>query len=330
MKFIANFPGSTLYPGLGKHWWEQITPEEMVEAARRLDELGYDAIQLGEHLGMHVDFARELGPRFMHLTSVAGFIAAATTRIKIIGQLIVPCHHPFELAQAIATADYVSGGRMIPVLMVGYMPWEFELAKAPPFEERGAVMDEYVEAMIELWNTDEPRYDGRYIRFADIVFDPRPVQRLLPVWFGGRTKAALRRLARFGDGWYTYATPRPQLRERIDYIRSQPAFQERPRPLEIVLGLFEGYRDPVTHKVVRQPEIVFEKEPILAQVQELADAGATMTEANDLLGTGKYQNDRPDAPPKTHSFSEWLERVHWFAEEILPDARAIEAAVPVS
>jgi hypothetical protein len=71
---------------------------------------------------------------------------------------------------------------------------------------------------------------------------------------------------------------------------------------------------------------VLEPEAILEQVREIAALGATLTEADPVIGTGVFQNDRPDAPPKTRSFEDYLERLHWFAEEVMPEARRIESA----
>src|SRR5262249_19641031 len=111
--------------------------------------------------------------------------------------------------------------------------------------------------------------------------------------------AALRRIARLGDGWIAYATPRARFRELVDYIREQPAFRERPRDLDLSIELFEGQRDPITHEVVRQAEVSLEKEVILEQFEQLAGLGVTVCDVSDVLGLGKFQNDRPDSPPPT-------------------------------
>jgi hypothetical protein len=228
------------------------------------------------------------------------------------------------LAKSLATLDFLSGGRVIPLCMVGYNQREFAIMNVP-YAERGAVMDEWMDAMIELWVSDEPSFHGRYVQFDDIVFEPRPARQPMTLWFGGRTKAALRRIARIGDGWIAYATPRSQFREMVDYIREQPEFRANPRPLELSIELFEGRRDPVTHVVIKQAEVSLEKEVILEQMQEIADVGATVCDVSDLLGMGKFQNDRPGTPPPTRSASHHLERLAWFAEEIMPEARRIRA-----
>jgi hypothetical protein len=321
VKFTVTLPGLTLYPGIGSHWWERMTADQFAEAAQTFDELGYDYILVPTHFVMNRQWAPEMGSRWVHSLTAAGHILGATKRITVVPLVVVPYHNPVELAKALSTLDYMSGGRMIPLLLLGYNDWEFEVLRVP-FAERAAIMNESIDAMVELWTADEANFDGKYVDFKEIVFDPKPAK-MFPLWFGGRTHAALRRIAKYGDGWVSYATPRYHFRQEIEYLESQPAFQERPRPMEYEVDMFEGARDPYSHKVIAQPTISFEPDVILENLTEIAAQGATMAPCNDVLGVGKYQNDRPDSPPKTKSFEEFIERVHWFAEDVMPQARQI-------
>jgi probable F420-dependent oxidoreductase len=326
LKFSAHVPGLTLYPGAGRHWWERITPDEFRAIATETDQLGFDYIPVSEHLIMDRESAPELGPRWSHSLAAAGVLLGATERVTVVPLLVLPYHHPVELAKALSTFDFLSGGRVIPMCLVGYNRQEFDIMNVS-YAERGAIMDEWLDAMIELWCSDEPTFHGRHVQFSDIVFEPRPARQPMTLWFGGRTKIAMRRIARYGDGWMMQSTvPRAKLREMVDHIREQPAFQERPRPLELSFELFEGNRDPITHRIIDQARISLDRDVILQEMQTIADLGATVCTVDDLLGTGKYQNDRPDAPPATRSAEEHIERLHWFAEEIMPEARRISPA----
>jgi probable F420-dependent oxidoreductase len=323
VRFTAHIPGLTLYPGTGTHWWEHITPPEFREIARETDRLGYDYVSVSEHLIMDRESAPELGPRWSNSMAAAGVLLGVMERATVVPLLVVPYHHPVELAKSLATLDFLSGGRVIPQCMVGYNQREFAIMNVD-YAKRGAIMDEWMDAMIELWGSDAPVFRGAHVQFDDIVFEPRPRKQPMTLWFGGRTKTAMRRIARLGDGWAAQSTvPRTRLREMVNLIREQPEFQARPRPLELTFELFEGNRDPITHTLIEQAKISLEKEVILEQMQIIADLGATVCSVDDLLGSGKYQNDRPDAPPPTRSASEHLERVHWFAEEIMPEGRRI-------
>jgi alkanesulfonate monooxygenase SsuD/methylene tetrahydromethanopterin reductase-like flavin-dependent oxidoreductase (luciferase family) len=106
-------------------------------------------------------------------------------------------------AKALATVDVLSRGRLTVGVGVGWLDEEFQAVGAPPFAERGQVTDEFLAAFGELWTSPTPRFSGRYASFADIRFEPKPVQAPRPpIWVGGEGAVALRRVARLGDGWY--------------------------------------------------------------------------------------------------------------------------------
>jgi probable F420-dependent oxidoreductase len=117
--------------------------------------------------------------------------------------LVVP-HRPAVLtAKLLTTADVFSGGRVIAGVGSGWMPEEFAALGTPPFAERGAVTDEYLRAWQALWTQDHPAIDGRHVKFANVVFRPRPVSSPHPpIWVGGESPPAVRRAVQFGNGWY--------------------------------------------------------------------------------------------------------------------------------
>ncbi|WP_235683633.1 LLM class flavin-dependent oxidoreductase [Mycolicibacterium fluoranthenivorans] len=97
-----------------------------------------------------------------------------------------------------------------------------------PWEERGARANEYLAAMFELWH-NPTQFDGKFVNFTDIVFDPKPIQKPHPtLWIAGDSAAALRRAARFGDGWAPWLTPPNEIPEKFDRLRSLQGFDDRP------------------------------------------------------------------------------------------------------
>jgi probable F420-dependent oxidoreductase len=326
MKFSCSIPALTLYANAEKDWVARLTGGEILDIARRCDDFGFDHFRVSEHIVMHKDFVQGLGPRWTHALSAVGALAGATRRTRIVPLIVLPYHNAIELAKALSTLDFLSDGRVVVLAGAGYMEWEFELLGVP-YAERGKITDEYLEAMIELWTKDEPEYHGTYVQFKDIVFEPKPVQTpYIPIWIAGYANPALRRLARFGDGWMTQNTTRAELAGRLDYVTSQPGYRERPRALELGMPLFEGRHHPVTHAVIERARIVLEKDAILDQVEQLAAVGITIAKIDGILGGalggGEAIRNGVTVPPP-RSAEEYVERLQWFAEEVMPVAAGI-------
>ncbi len=183
--------------------------------ARRAEDLGFAHLSLSDHLivprriGSRYPYSQtgewagaESGDCFEQLTELA-VLAAITTRPRLItGVAVVPYRNAVHTAKIAATIDVLSGGRMVLGVGAGWLREEFEALNAPPFEARGRVTDEYLQAFKILWSEDEPRFEGEHVRFAEVSFLPKPVQQPLPIWVGGESPAALRRTVRYGDAWF--------------------------------------------------------------------------------------------------------------------------------
>ena len=139
----------------------------------------------------------------MDTLAVLAFLAGCTQRIKLLTSVIVvPHRQPVLTAKLFATADVLSGGRIIAGVGAGWMPEEFAALGTPPFAERGAVTDEYIQAWKTLWTQDRPVMAGKYAQFDNVVFEPKPVSKPIPIWVGGESPRSLRRVAEHGDAWY--------------------------------------------------------------------------------------------------------------------------------
>ena len=192
------------------------TPETLGRIARTGEELGYDALFTGDHILVPRNIASPYpytesgefpgspsGESMEQLTLLA-FLAGQTSRIRLVTSvIIVPHRNPLVAAKALATLDVLSGGRLIVGVGVGWCREEFEAVGCEPFDERGAVTDEYIRAFKELWTSDDPTFEGKYVSFSDIWFLPKPVQKPHPpFWVGGESRPAIRRAATLCDGWY--------------------------------------------------------------------------------------------------------------------------------
>jgi len=116
--------------------------------------------------------------------------------------LVLPWHHPARLAKQVATLDNLSGGRLVVGIGVGVTKDEYA-ALGVPFLERGRIADEMLAAMEALWTEDVPEFSGSYFRFGGLRFEPKPAQRPHPpIWVGGSSAAARRRVVAHGNGWH--------------------------------------------------------------------------------------------------------------------------------
>lgn len=138
-----------------------------------------------------------------------GFVAAATSTIRLIPNIVVlPYRNPFVVAKAAATLDVLSGGRFTLAVGVGYLAEEFA-ALGVDHGERAELFDEALDVLREVWTTDEVTRDGRHFRAEGITAHPRPVSTPHPpIWVGGNSAAARRRVATRGDGWCPFPAPR--------------------------------------------------------------------------------------------------------------------------
>ncbi|MFN0041251.1 MAG: LLM class F420-dependent oxidoreductase [Burkholderiales bacterium] len=132
------------------------------------------------------------------------YLAAATTKIRLLTSvMVVPHRNPVHTAKALATIDVLSQGRVTVGCGAGWMDEEFKAIGVPPFAERGKVTDEYLRVFKTLWTEDDPRFSGQYANFQNISFLPKPTQRPHPpLWIGGESPAAFRRVVALGDAWY--------------------------------------------------------------------------------------------------------------------------------
>lgn len=165
------------------------------------------------------------------------YIAAKTTRIRLVAAVLVVPHRPAVLAaKMLATLDVLSGGRLVVGIGAGWLQTEFDAVVTTPFAERGAVTDEYIDAFRVLWTDPHPRFHGRYTRIDGIVLEPKPLQRPHPpIWVGGEAGPALRRAARVGDAWYPIGSNNrhlldtlPRLEAGIARLRRATAEAGRP------------------------------------------------------------------------------------------------------
>jgi len=191
-------------------------PAEQFELVQRLEAVGYDSVWTGDHMSFH-------NPIHESMTLLATY-APITKRIKLgVGVYLLALRSPAVAAKQAATLDVLSGGRLVfGVGVGGENPKEFELCGIP-HKERGARVNEAIDAVRTLWRDTPASFHGRFTRFDGVSIDPKPVQQLPPIWIGGRSDAALVRAGRQGDGWMSYVVQADRYAQSLVKIRAAAA-----------------------------------------------------------------------------------------------------------
>jgi probable F420-dependent oxidoreductase len=219
------------------------TPDDIITIAQSGEKLGYSLLSASERLVMpHVIDSKypygstgQIPGRWttqntIEMLSVLSFVAGHTSTARLLTSVMVlPYRSPMLTAKILATVDVLSKGRLIVGCGVGWMREESEtLGVGTAFNRRGDVSNEYVRVFKELWTRDAPEFQGEFVNFSRVAFSPEPVQTPHPpIWFGGESVAALRRVAALGDGWFPIASnPRvpldtpERLERRIGRLRA--------------------------------------------------------------------------------------------------------------
>lgn len=205
-----------------------------MEAARTAEALGYDSVWAADRIvipwEINTPYPYSEGqqfivppdrPFFEPLTCLA-FLAGCTEKVKLgMSVLVLPYRHPLYWAKIATTIDQLSRGRFFLGVGVGWMNEEFA-ALGAPFKDRGQVSDEQLDLLNRLWKDERVSFNGRYYRFKDIAFSPKPFQKPhIPIWVGGEGARAQRRAGAYGDAWFPYfvrITPQ-ELARRFDNVR---------------------------------------------------------------------------------------------------------------
>jgi probable F420-dependent oxidoreductase len=209
--------------------------DTLARAARAAEAAGFESVWAGEHVVLPDPQVppspmAPQDPALDPLLALAWAAAHTSTLRLATGIVILPQRNPVVLAKQVASLDVLSGGRLTLGVGVGYLEPEFRAVGAD-FEHRGAITDEYLEAMHHLWYDPHPEFHGRFADFAGVDAHPRPVQQPIPIVIGGHTKHAYRRAVARGQGWYGFSVTPETLARSLDQLRA--AGSEMTRPAEL-------------------------------------------------------------------------------------------------
>ncbi len=227
---------------------EFLTGEAIGQMARAAEDAGFDACFVTDHPIPATRWMQAGGHHTLDPFVALSFAAAATRRIRLQTHVLVaPYRNPFLTAKAVATLDVASGGRVVVGVATGYLKGEFA-ALGVPFDERNALTDDALRAMVSCWSGEDFAFEGRGYHARGNVALPRPAQEPRPpLWVGGNSKAAIRRAVELGDGWLPFPTPAhlvPHMRTakieslddlagRLAFAREHAAAVGRSEPLDV-------------------------------------------------------------------------------------------------
>jgi probable F420-dependent oxidoreductase len=266
MKLTVEFPSVSYREG----------PAAVLKMAKAIEDIGYDGIDIFDHVVMgHPIPGRPPGPYnaampILEALVTLGYLAAATTRVTLGTEvLVLPQREPVLVAKQIQTLDTLSAGRIRLGIGVGWQESEYE-ALGKNFHDRGARMDEAIALLRAYWTDAHVSFTGTHYRANEMAMEPKsPQGGKLPIWIGGASEAALRRVGRLGDGWLaSRVTDAADGTKAIDTIRRHAEAAGRdPKTLGLQSMVAPPPRD------AEGKRFYAEHDRVVARAAELQDMG---------------------------------------------------------
>ena len=298
---------------------ELATHDGIVGMAQRGEALGYVSATMADHVvfpvtsdsrypyaadGRHPSSGEAIEP-----LSLMAFVAGGTTTLRLVTSvLILPYRNPVLTAKMIATIDVLSRGRITLGIGVGWLREEFEALGAADYDRRGAVTDEYVAIFKKLWSPGPVEHQGTWYSFAPLRCEPLPVQNPHPpIWVGGHTKAAIRRAARYADGWNPLGTVEtaemrpPEFQAMRDELKRQA----------------EGFgRDPDSITIAFIPRLRETPAPIEG-ADRMPFSGSAEQIVGDVETYRRMGVSHISFDFRRPTLTETLDRMEWFKERVM-------------
>ena len=202
------------------HYGRPIEIPRMLEVARHAEECRLDSVWVTDHVIVPNQAGVIYREQMLDPLAVLPWLAGVTSRISLgTSVVILPYRSPIPVAKLLASVDVLSGGRLIVGAAIGWLEGEFD-ALGVPFKERVSRSEEALELLRTLWTHEHPEIVTRRHHLHDVTFSPMPLQKPRPpLYVGGNSEGALRRVARLGDGWHATATNHDAFRQGVETLR---------------------------------------------------------------------------------------------------------------
>ena len=202
------------------HYGRPIEVGRMLEVVRRAEDCGLDSLWVTDHVIVPEQANVIYREHMLDPFAVLPWLAGVTSRVALgTSVVILPYRSPIPVAKLLASVDVLSGGRLIVGAAIGWLEGEFD-ALGVPFKERASRSDEALELLRTLWTQEHPKIQTKRHRVQDVVMSPMPLQKPRPpLYIGGSSEGAFRRVARLGDGWHASSTTHDAFRQGADTVR---------------------------------------------------------------------------------------------------------------
>ncbi len=231
----------------GVNMGQEDAPASLLPLVAKVEKLGFESVWTGEHVMIPLEYGSRYPfnssgkvsiPPEGHFSDplvTLSFIAAHTTRLRLgTGINLLPQSNPLLLAKQVASLDFLSGGRLLLGLGVGWLAEEFQ-AMGVPFAGRGKRFDDYLTAMKKVWSGEVVDHNSEFLQWQGFKSYPLPSQKPHPpIIIGGHSRAALQRTAVMGDGWFAFAKDAGELAQMLVQLRGAAEVAGRdPASIEI-------------------------------------------------------------------------------------------------
>jgi len=200
------------------HFGKEASASRLIDGSRMCEELGFESVWVRDHLLWHPHGMEKAGLKFVEPLITLAAIAAVTKKMILGTAVLIPVRWPLKLSQDLASLSFMAGGRVIAGIGLGSTPAELTAAGLKG-EERVEILRETVEICRHIWKENNASYKGKIFSFDDVTIEPKPVEPI-PFFYGGSTRASIRRVAEYCDGWIPGRVPMATFDDRLKYLRT--------------------------------------------------------------------------------------------------------------
>jgi probable F420-dependent oxidoreductase len=299
----VQLPIQTLTRALADPWEATASVADLVTVARKAEATGHAFVGVCDHVAVpDDDYSAKMTTTWYDTIATLGFLAAHTERVRLMSVVWIAAYrHPLQTASSFGTLDHLSGGRAILGVGAGHVEGEFR-ALGVPFHERGAILDETLEALQGVFADRYVSFSGKRYAYEAVGVAPQPVAGRLTTWIGGNSPAAYRRVGRYGDGYIPMATPLTEYPRILETIRRSAADSGRAEA-RFDIGWMPGFIHLTGGSLDDLAPTQFQSsEPLIEQLRAAREIGINVFHIRF----------------RARSLTDYLEQYDAFAEQVAP------------